>query len=294
MEDILLINRKANVKPFPFGAVWKTCLRQVFIGHPEDIDNIQLDPCDQILKNESALQYLIEVLCGLHSPIVGETEVFGQFKNFIEFQRSLHNFNFSVHQKWLQFLFAEVKKIRSLYLIGIGSNSYGSLIRKYAKDQKSLTLLGAGQLATEILPWVAHKNDINVISRSPEKLSSLIQKIPHLQLQTYTSATALGEVLVIAAPVKDQDILELLKNHGEKVKVIYDLRGEINTLKTMILPLNSDLEYISLTEFFAALEENKKELEGRLEKIQKIIQERCLHFIERFELRPNGWDDLCA
>lgn len=294
MEDILIINRKVNEKAFEFGSVWKTCRRQVFIGKVEDLNTIEQLESDQILINEMALKYLIEVLCGLHSPIIGETEVFGQFKIFIDKQREISIEFFDGNQKWLSFVLTEVKKTRSQHLVGVGAHSYGSLIRKLTKNHSRITILGAGQLASEILPWVSCKESITAISRNPEKLIPYQDKIPQLKLSTYQGSEELAESLVIAASVPDQNILDLIHKYGSNTSVIYDLRGEKNELKSQLQNINNTIQIISLDEFFSAMEDNKKELSEKLLKIQKILQEKCLEFINRIELRPHGWDDICA
>ncbi len=60
--------------------VWRTCVRQVaFVDEPTAIP--QGVPA---WHDEAAYAHLLEVVCGLHSPIVGETEVLHQFKVFAD------------------------------------------------------------------------------------------------------------------------------------------------------------------------------------------------------------------
>lgn len=72
----------------------------------------------------------------------------------------------------------------------------------------------------------------------------------HLNLETYSSLkeklTELNEVLVIAAPIEDLRILNLLQSHGSKVRRIFDLRGETNQLPEMLA--NTAWKVVSLSD----------------------------------------------
>ncbi len=215
MEDILLVHRKSNrnfAESLQEAAVWQTCLRKILFCTEAEITTYHdvLESDDQILRGESALSLLLEILCGLHSPIIGETEVFGQFKNFVESRKQLQDTLFSDQQKWLNFIIAEVKKTRAEHLVGLGSQSYGSLLRRYSKDLETVTICGSGQLAQEILPWMAHKRSVQVICREPEKLQNFAQKYNNLSVGTYSESYVHGEALVIAAPLSDVRVLELM------------------------------------------------------------------------------------
>src|SRR4051794_17953925 len=77
IQDLRIVHRRKPAKFAPDHGplVWATCLRSLaFGGTPETGD-------EYYLQGE-AYRFLLEVVCGLKSPIVGETEVFGQFKVF--------------------------------------------------------------------------------------------------------------------------------------------------------------------------------------------------------------------
>ena len=68
----------------PVGALptWRTCLREVVF-----LDDAPAPPTadthDQLLTEGQAYRLLLEILCGLQSPMTGETQVLGQFKAFL-------------------------------------------------------------------------------------------------------------------------------------------------------------------------------------------------------------------
>lgn len=308
MEDILLVHRKSSTKVLTADcqsvasfagasaysrepALWKTCLRQImFLDSSSFSFTAQAD--DQIFRGQDALAFLMEILCGLHSPVLGETEVWGQFKLFVQERRAKNDPLFVENKKWLQFVLTEVKKIRAEHMKNLGSNSYGSLLRKYTRDSDSVSLFGAGHLVGEILPWVALKKEIHVVSRQPERLNALTDKWPHLQLETYQDLSSLNEVLVIAAPLEDERILTLLKDHGSKVRHVFDLRGEVNQLPDLLA--HTGLKIHTLQQLFDEMSESRKENLEKILVLKALIADKTLQFHERTELRPLGWDDLCA
>jgi len=307
MQDILLVHRKSN-RNFPdvlegstssasvSATVWKTCLRQILFCTEEDfkLNEKHFDADDEILRGEQALATLIEILCGLHSPIIGETEVFGQFKSFAEDRKQLNDVLFSDQQKWLNFLMAEVKKTRADYLVGMGSQSYGSLLRKQTKNSSSVTILGSGQLAQEIMPWFAHKEQLQIVCRDPMKILSVTEKYNNTVATAYSDTHIHGEALVIAAPLSDERIMELLHRQDTRPRAIYDLRGEENNLQALVAAQFPHVTYMGLHQFFAEIEEQKKDSQVKIQMVKDKILEKAEGFMQRTELRPLGWDDLCA
>lgn len=302
MEDILLVHRKSN-KNFPHSssagqdvALWKTCLRQILFCREEEFNSLSadLESDDNILRGEKALGLLLEILCGLHSPVLGETEVFGQFKNFVNSRKQANDPLFADNQKWLSFINSEVKKIRTEHIVGLGSQSYGSLLRRYTKDYESVTLCGSGQLALEILPWLAHKKTAQVFCRKPERLQTFAEKYNNLIVKTYDEKALASETLIIAAPLSDELILKIVQKHQQSLRAIFDLRGEENNLENLLKQNSSEISVTGLEKFFSAIEETKKETQVRLDALKNLIIQRAAAFTQRTEIRPLGWDDLCA
>lgn len=302
-EELILIHRLASSDPqgeLSFSnvenfAVWKTCLRRILFCNESDFHLCShlLQKQDQILKGEEALSFLLEVLCGLHSPVVGETEVFGQFKLFIEARKGLQEPLFADHQKWLQFILAEVKKVRSEHLVGIGSQSYGSLLRRHTKTVETVSICGSGHLAQEILPWLAHKRSLHLVCREPAKLQAWAEKYNNLQVSPYTAPQLFGEALIVAAPLSDSRIVDLL-HQAPEVRFVYDLRGEENSLPSLISTHFPKVQLMGLQKFFAEIEETKKDTHAKIQLVKNHLFEKALAFMQRTELRPLGWDDLCA
>lgn len=284
---------KSELQSFP---IWKTCLRKILFCREDEFHKVQphIESNDEILKGEKALTLLLEVLCGLHSPIIGETEVFGQFKVFVESRKELNDSLFFENQKWLTFVNTEVKKVRSHHLVGIGSHSYGSLLRRHTKELDNVMICGSGQLALEILPWMAQKKSVQMVCRKPEKILDFKNKYQNLETLCYKTFTRKSEAMIIAAPLTDEDILEVIQNMPLPPSVIYDLRGEKNILTSLVQVNFPEVQVMCLQKFFSEIEETKKDTESKLQTLKKYMLEKALTFIYRTELRPLGWEDICA
>src|SRR5947208_6271858 len=180
------------------GLEWQTCLRRILFlnshDHRELIQTLEagnvIPPIVEIVRGQDAYRFLLEVICGLNSPIVGETAVMGQFKEF------LLNAKFP-KTSWGNFLgqlatnlMIDAKRVRSRHLQGIGSQSYGSLVRHQVKGMPAVAVLGSGKLAREILPWLIGKTKVRVFCRNPKQRADLLIDYPEISLEHYVPADA--------------------------------------------------------------------------------------------------------
>lgn len=294
MENLVIINRSPQDANFNFGqTIWKTCLRQINFTNQYDLKKINLLPSDLVLSDEKALIFLTEVLCGLESPVFGETEVFGQFKKFVfDLNSSSSDFNINLNQnsKWIQFIYNLVKNIRTDYITGLGSNSYGSTLRKLTHGNQSLTFIGAGQLVSEILPWVSKNKKIQLLVRDTEKHVDIIKTYKEISIEKISSLKSFNQVLIIAAPIDNNDLISLIANVEKKPDFIYDLRDQgFEGLKQNI----KNIRMLSLSDFFKIFNNDKIKFELIKTEIKKIIAQKVFDFNQRAEVRPLGWDDLC-
>lgn len=285
MEDLVIINRNPNVAPFENGIVWTTCLRQILFTTPDQVDQYKILDGDLVLTSTEALIFLTEVLCGLKSPVFGETEVFGQFKTFLDSQKTLN-----ANTKWIRFLFEMVKNLRTEHIIGLGSNSYGSTLRKLTRDVSQLSIIGAGQLATEILPWISKNKSIQLLVRNPDKYTELSTRYPDVRIGDLYATASFEQALIVAAPIDNQDLIKLINQAARKPEFIYDLR---NTGFEELSHSLKNIRLLSLSDFFEIFNEDKIKFEQLKNKISEIIKQRCNDYANRSEIRPLGWDDLC-
>lgn len=191
MDTLLLIHREHSPE-FPATAeldavraalggrgVWvETCLRTFWVGCAE------LSPQDEalcqhagfvILRDRDAYRPLLEISCGLQSKIVGETEIFGQIKQAWSQAKPT-----GALQNWFHRLFEDTKEIRFRHLQSLGSQSYGSIVRKLISDSSTtrpkVLLIGAGQLSHSIAPWLEF-TDLTIANRTLERALPIARQL---------------------------------------------------------------------------------------------------------------------
>ncbi|MGZ3746202.1 MAG: hypothetical protein ACXWRE_02630 [Pseudobdellovibrionaceae bacterium] len=260
-------------------------MRQIAFLH--ESSEIPFEEGDEIYTGPEAFAFLLEIICGLKSPIVGETEIFGQFKNFVG--KALESKNEMTLQLRgvFQSLIQMAKSLRSEHLVGLGSQGYGSLVRKLSKNDPAVTLLGSGQLVEEVLPWLSKQKKLQVICRHPEKAQRFVEKYSALKVDSLQEATEVYPCLVVAAPLSDEELLQWLKKN--QVHKVLDLRGELERPE-----LFTDYQFIGLKDVFKNIEENKKDLSQRVITLKDLVQKRAQEYFERSLHRPFGWEDLCV
>jgi len=291
MEEISLLHRRGP-KSFQGlseeALVWKTCLRQIAFL-PEERGHFCREEGDEIYSGAEAFAFLLEIICGLQSPVVGETEVFGQFKNFVAQALETQNSLTLSLKGFFNSLIQTAKSLRAEHLVGLGSQGYGSLVRKLTKTEQAVSFLGSGQLVEEILPWLAKEKQLQVICRQPQKAQRLVEKHDGLNLQKLQSAENIFSCLVVAAPLADEELLAWVQSRAPQTKKILDLRGELQNPE-----LFKDYQFIGLKDFFASIEQNKKDLSQRVVTLKELVQRKAQEYYERSLYRPYGWEDLCV
>lgn len=275
---------------------WRTCVRSLWIGFVSEHDLgalSDLSEAFEVLTGEAAYCFLLEVVCGLKSPLVGETEVAGQFRNFYSSQDIDLSYFAHEWKKLFSSLMSDLKWVRSSHLIGLGSQSYGSLARRLLKGHSGITMIGGGHLAGEILPWLnKDHNDMTCIVRRAEARKELKTQFPKVQfcgLETFFSLS--NEALVIAAPVRAYEVMEWLKTKQFSLKTIIDLRENSEIDKIQIA---DSVTLLTLNDFFQMIQQNKTQLEEKVQLARNAIHGRTQERFLEQSLRPFGWDDVCA
>ena len=278
---LAIVNREPGLQPLEAGLpVWRTCLREVVFA--EDLGEMMAAHQEsKPLMEGDAYRLLLEILCGLQSPMIGETQVMGQFKTFlasIEHVRQEH---------WLyrvgQRLLADAREIRTHHLQGLGSRSYGSAVRRFLEHARHTVLVGAGKLAGEVLPFLADDGrTVDQWCRTPADGARLLDGV-----DTF-SGTSEPAALIIAAPVASE-IVDRVASCYPGLLCVIDLRGELDTA-----PLRAGVPVITLQDLFAQMQASHGSAARHIEAARTEIVSRSRRYELRDELRPFGWDDLCA
>lgn len=159
--------------------ILKTCQRSLIIGQNRfDFPLSILEDSNlefETLYAEKAYTYLLQIICGMKSKLIGENEIVGQFKlaykGYLESPKK-SSFILTILEK----LFKDAKEIRSDYLIGLSQKTYSSIARKYiVKKHKGDTvlILGSGQLAEDLINQFKKNVTVYISARNQEKINIL-------------------------------------------------------------------------------------------------------------------------
>ena len=299
LDDLIVLHyQKKSGENWPVainGLEWQTCLRRIVLLHKSESSALisTLREAAEIYEGQAAYNFLLEVICGLRSPLVAETAVMGQFKEFYASARFPMNEWGAILRRLTSDLLVDAKRVRSRHLEGLGSQSYGGMVRQHLKAVPSVVVVGAGQLAEEILPWIVGKTDVTVCARNLEHAKALTQQFEEIHLAQFTVGEAIDETretaLVIAAPIKAVDVEAWMKAQATPLVKVIDLRGEAESD-----PIHGSLPVIRLSEMFAALKNERPKLIARVAAARDEITKAAQRLIEQAQFRPFGWEDLCA
>lgn len=288
--SVAYIDQSTELRDFGDYPVWKTCLRTIVCFDEQNLDSV-LGLADRnnlsfsILKDSEAYRYLLEVICGLKSEVVGETQVLGQFKTFLHQTEKQHkNYylnNYAVFQNLLQ----DCKELREKHIHHWGGSSYGSLTRKITEYSENVCVIGNGQLAQSLLPWMKEKNT-SLFGRNPKNSGEQLLSIDCIQQLVGSSGSSTS--LVIAAPVDNSFLKNLLRKVA--FQQIIDWRTEA-ALENAALP--TDSKYHSFRHLADFMKTEKIKRQAHISALGEVIGCKINAWAERKMLRPKGWDDLC-
>ena len=282
MIRLSVVQQPPNAPTFgPDAVVWRTCLRQVAFVDDRDAIPQGLPAW----HDEAAFAHLLEVVCGLHSPIVGETEVLHQFKVFAD---SLPT-KLSPLRDVCTRLLADARTVRARHLIGLGSRSYGSAVRRYLRNSGRVAMIGTGVLAQEIVPFLVRTGRvIDVWGRRAECSIAAPGLTYRLIESAHAAVIAEPSAIVVAAPMSAADIARFAARYAN-LEVVIDLRaeGEQDPVPP-IAPL------ISLADVFSDLQQAAQAIDTRVVAAKEEIRQCARVYTSRVKLNPSGWHDLCA
>jgi glutamyl-tRNA reductase len=269
----------AAPSPWP---VFRTCRREITFA-----DRAALPPPDaEVFGGEGAYAHPLAVICGLDSPMVGETEVMHQFRVFVE---ALPGDQHAVQLAGRQLL-ADARAVRAEHLNGLGSRSYGSAVRRHVRDCERVALIGTGMLAGEVLPFVINDRRLVDVYGRREAFEAPGPSVCYQQLDRVSGADPVDErtALVVAAPVESAVIARVGRRYAALACVI-DLRGE-----AVADPAPPIAPIVSLQDVFAEMQRAAQAADRRVASARLDIARCARAFATRAVLNPSGWHDLCA
>lgn len=296
-NDLVLVHQKTpgGVPAAFLNQNWfslSTCLREIAVGpsaglNPEIVNHEQFE----IFEGAQAYRFMLEVICGLKSPLVGETEIFGQFKTAASQYEAVADIGSAPLRKFLRSLNEDAKRVRDLHLKDLGSQSYGSLVRKELKGIKQVHIIGAGQLTCEILPWLGKDGAVvHVHVRDMKRAQKALADFPKVQIHCLTNSIEVSgsAALIVAAPVEASWLTSWAL--AMSYDVVIDLRGDSH-LDSLAVSVSKS---VLLKELFERITENQNILHERKDRALKEISQAVAIREQHVEYRPFGWEDVCA
>jgi glutamyl-tRNA reductase len=276
---LMLIHQAPGTAPIPAGArTWRTCLREVAFLRDEPGK-----PSAPTIVDADAYTLLLEIVSGLRSPLIGETEVQAQFKAFLaSLDPSADGDVLRVGQR----LLADAKSIRSRHFQGLGTREYGPLVAARVAAGRRVVLVGTGALAAEIVEHLPRAQAIDRWGRTPQPDWN-----DYYLLETAVSRSACSRdpvTIVVAAPVPAADLRPLLACYPRTVEIV-DLRAADQRA-----PFAGGLHVVTLDDIFRQVQPMAVAAARRIADARREIGSRGRAYRQREELRPFGWDDLCA
>lgn len=262
--------------------IFRTCRREIAF-----VDRNGAAPADaELLIGEAAYVHLLQVICGLDSPMVGETEVMHQFRVFVDGLAPEHQ----ALQVLGRRLLADARTVRAQHLSGLGSRSYGSAVRRHVRGCDRVAIIGTGMLCQEVLPFVADdRRLVDVYGRKETFASTLASVCYHRLDQAAAHDSIEGHTaLVIAAPIGAALIARVARRYPGLACVI-DLRGETDAEAVPpVAPI------VSLADVFSEMQRAAQAADRRVAAAKVEIARCARAFATRAVLNPSGWHDLCA
>ncbi len=314
--SLAIINREPHGGSIPPGVpVWRTCLREVLFSQTADPFEDAAGSTLGMLVDGRAYRLLLEILCGLQSPMIGETQVVAQFKSFLAGLPREHAWIRRTGQR----LLADARQVRTAHLQGLGSRSYGSAVRRCIGPSDTPVLIGTGKLAADILPFIAEAGrTVHQWGRAPTSAEATVgkprvQALPGVCYHTLESldsfpGTDAPAVLVIAAPAPSSTIARAAAAYRGLTRVV-DLRAEAEA-DPVIIPVRrlarrslceggslgegGPVSTITLRDLFALMGRADRLVLTQIEAARAEIADRSRRYEQRDVVRPFGWDDLCA
>lgn len=254
--------------------LWRTCLRDIAFVRDAAAAG------DHVLTDADAYALLLEVVCGLRSPLSGETEVQAQFKAFLRsLDADLDRDILDLGQRVL----ADAKAIRARHLQGIGVQTYGTLAAGFVRPGRLVVLAGTGSLAADLVATLEDRHRIDQWGRTVDATRpscALFSTAATAGIRSTEPAT-----LIVAAPVPQADLEAVAACYPGLIDVV-DLRGTGGHERLPVLGRS-----ITLDDLFAEAVRRGPGVE-RLADARREILELSGMFGARERIRPFGWEDL--
>lgn len=272
---------KKDASPF----VLSTCQRTLVLHHQDCPleDKVNVAP-QETKAGKDAYLYLLEIICGLKSKLVGESEIVSQFKTAYK-DYVVSPQKESTLLQILEKLFKDAKDIRSNYLMGLTHKTYASIARKQITSKykaKEVLILGSGQLAEDLINQFKKKAKVFLCARNQERVTQLsklhdIEILPWNKFELIKAFPFIVNSIGFKGTLFDNDFFLSWSSMHDK-KLFIDL-GSPSAIQTT---LNYDLGVMKLDDVFreGAIHETqkKKQITNARKALDQVVEKRHIVF----------------
>lgn len=154
-----------------------TCQRTLILEDKNSTNNIEY-LTGSTYYGDNAYHFLLEIICGMQSRLIGESEIVSQFKQAYQsyIQQEERNTTLLLI---LEKLFKDAKEIRTKYLLGLTQNTYSSIARKFILNKhqaQKVLILGSGQMAEDLINQFKKKTQVYISARNEQKVAKLVEQ----------------------------------------------------------------------------------------------------------------------
>ena len=250
------------------------------------------------LQDEDAFIHMCKVAAGIDSQVLGEQEIFGQYKNAITLSKSIGVMDSNL-QRYANKAIEVVRKVRTNTNIGVNPLSISGLSLKLIKNifenpiNQKILVIGAGSLAQDVIKNLYNKGvrDIRAVNRSVKEIiisdsfgivsSPLSTLHSELEQADVVIASAITELPIIGKGAVEKSLFK----RGNKPLLLIDLavprniEEEVKDIETIYLYTIDDIEKITQDNLGQRRIEAEKALNMIVRESQNALLElRNIHF----------------
>jgi glutamyl-tRNA reductase len=265
---------------------------KTWLLHYKSIPDSEVLDCFYTYKNEQAIAHLIRVACGLSSMILGESQIFGQFKLSIANTQNLFPVSGAV-QQFFQHVFHYAKKVRTDTAVGEAPVSLASVSVGLAKGlfvdvaKRAVLFVGAGEMIEEMAVQMYEYDvgDIFIANRTLSNGQKLAKKIGATAIQLSEIPDVIRHVdLVIscagsASILIDEEMVKealLLRKHAPYFMLDLAVPRNIDPNLSRF----DDVYAYSLDDLTSIIKHNTKLRESEAQKAEVIIHSAVKEIID--------------